>query len=65
MNFEYTITEVEKHGYMDDNGKWNGVVRKLVDKDADIGLATIQIMTERATAIDFTVPYYDLVGITG
>lgn len=61
--FDYTIAETDQHGYMNENGKWNGVVRKLIDKDADIGLGTMQVMAERETVIDFTVPYYDLVGI--
>jgi glutamate receptor, ionotropic, invertebrate len=42
----------------------NGVVRKLIDKQADIGLGSMSVMAERETVIDFTVPFYDLVGIT-
>lgn len=64
VHFDYTITEVNEHGHMDENGVWNGVVRKLIDKEADIGLGTMQVMAERETAIDFSVPYYDLVGIS-
>jgi glutamate receptor, ionotropic, invertebrate len=45
-------------------GEWNGIVRKLIDKQADIGLGSMSVMAERETVIDFTVPYYDLVGIT-
>lgn len=63
-NFDYTIAESDEHGQMDEDGVWNGVVRKLIDKEADIGLGTMQVMAERETVIDFTVPYYDLVGIT-
>lgn len=66
VKFEYTIQEVEdkKFGNMDENGEWNGIVRKLIDKQADIGLGSMSVMAERETVIDFTVPYYDLVGIT-
>lgn len=66
VNFDYEIREVEdgKFGNMDENGEWNGVVRKLIDKQADIGLGSMSVMAERETVIDFTVPYYDLVGIT-
>jgi hypothetical protein len=28
----------------------------------DIGLGSMSVMAERETVIDFTVPYYDLVG---
>lgn len=66
VKFEYTIQEVEdkRFGSMDDNGEWNGIVRKLIDKQADIGLGSMSVMAERETVIDFTVPFYDLVGIT-
>lgn len=53
-----------KFGNMDENGKWNGVVRELIEKRADIGLGSMSVMAERENVIDFTVPYYDLVGIT-
>lgn len=58
--FNFVIDE----GNMNDKGEWNGVVRKLIDKQADIGLGSMSVMAERETVIDFTVPYYDLVGIT-
>ena len=65
VKFDYEIKEVEdgKFGNMDDRGEWNGIVRKLIDKQADIGLGSMSVMAERETVIDFTVPYYDLVGI--
>ena len=33
-------------------------------QNADIALGPISVMAERETVVDFTVPYYDLVGIT-
>ncbi|XP_043640733.1 ionotropic receptor 25a [Drosophila teissieri] len=66
VHFDYTIQEVEdgKFGNMDENAEWNGIVKKLMDKQADIGLGSMSVMAEREIVIDFTVPYYDLVGIT-
>ncbi|NP_001273813.1 glutamate receptor ionotropic, kainate 4-like precursor [Musca domestica] len=66
VHFDYTIEEVEdgKFGNMDEKGEWNGIVKKLIDKKADIGLGSMSVMAEREIVIDFTVPYYDLVGIT-
>lgn len=66
LKFDYEIVAVAdgKFGNMDENGKWNGVVRELVEKRADIGLGSMSVMAERENVIDFTVPYYDLVGIT-
>ncbi|XP_001660418.2 ionotropic receptor 25a [Aedes aegypti] len=66
VKFDYEIKEVEdgKFGNMNEKGEWNGIVRKLIDKQADIGLGSMSVMAERETVIDFTVPYYDLVGIS-
>lgn len=43
VKFDYVIQEVEdqKFGNMDDDGEWNGIVRKLIDKQADIGLGSM------------------------
>jgi glutamate receptor, ionotropic, invertebrate len=35
-----------------------------VDKKADVALGALSVMAERENVIDFTVPYYDLVGIS-
>ncbi|KAG1654620.1 Ionotropic receptor 25a [Nymphon striatum] len=37
---------------------------KILFQKADIALAPISVMAEREHVVDFTVPYYDLVGIT-
>ena len=36
----------------------------MVNRRADIGLGAISVMADREDVIDFTVPYYDMVGIT-
>nr|XP_022344463.1 ionotropic receptor 25a-like isoform X2 [Crassostrea virginica]XP_022344464.1 ionotropic receptor 25a-like isoform X2 [Crassostrea virginica] len=51
-------------GNMDDKGHWNGIVKELMEKRADIAIGPISVMAERENVIDFTVPYYDLVGLT-
>ena len=38
--------------------------RELLDKKADIALGAFSVMAEREHVVDFTVPYYDLVGIS-
>ncbi|XP_066155907.1 ionotropic receptor 25a-like isoform X1 [Euwallacea fornicatus] len=66
LHFDYEIVEVGdgQFGNMDENGNWNGIIKDLIDKKADIGLGSLSVMAERENVIDFTVPYYDLVGIT-
>lgn len=64
--FEYEIREVEDHAYgsLNENGSWNGMMRELIDKRADIALSSLWVMAEREKVVDFTVPFYDLVGLT-
>jgi glutamate receptor, ionotropic, invertebrate len=38
-------------------------VNKLKEKTADVGLGALSVMAERESVVDFTVPFYDLVGI--
>ncbi|PAV77007.1 hypothetical protein WR25_00124 [Diploscapter pachys] len=66
VNFTYTIYEVEDglFGTTDANGNWNGLIGALVSGSADIALGPLSVMAERENDIDFTVPYYDLVGMT-
>lgn len=63
-NFDYTVNEIDQYGKLDETGKWNGVVRKLMDKEADIGMGAMQVALDRDRVVDFTIPYYDLVGYT-
>ncbi|XP_055341715.1 ionotropic receptor 25a-like [Paramacrobiotus metropolitanus] len=66
LKFEYDLYEVpdQQFGAVDENGEWNGLIRELVDKKADIALAPLSVMAERENVVDFTVPYFDLVGIS-
>ncbi|XP_025153353.1 ionotropic receptor 25a isoform X1 [Harpegnathos saltator] len=64
--FEYEIREVEDQNYgtLSENGSWNGMIRELIEKRSDIALGSLWVMAEREKVVDFTVPYYDLVGLT-
>lgn len=42
---------------------WNGLVGDLEKRKADLALAPLAVMAERELDIDFTVPFYDLIGI--
>ncbi|XP_054258118.1 ionotropic receptor 25a-like [Macrosteles quadrilineatus] len=66
MDFEYEIylAPDNSFGYMDEKGEWNGMIRELLDKKAEIALSSLYVTAERENVIDYTVPYYDLVGIT-
>lgn len=66
VGFDYTIYEAPDGlvGAMADDGTWNGVINELIQKRADIAVGPISVMAERENVVDFTVPYYDLVGLT-
>ncbi|KAK0083400.1 hypothetical protein PV325_008825 [Microctonus aethiopoides] len=66
MKVEYEIHEApDGHfGSMAEDGTWNGMIKELQDKRADIALGALSVMAERENVVDFTVPYYDLVGIS-
>ncbi|KAG7201200.1 hypothetical protein KM043_003987 [Ampulex compressa] len=66
VEFEYEIREVEdkQYGQLSYNGSWNGMIKELMEKRADIALGSLWVMAEREKVVDFTVPYYDLVGLS-
>ncbi|KPJ17158.1 Glutamate receptor, ionotropic kainate 2 [Papilio machaon] len=64
FDYEITLSPDGNYGTMDENGNWNGIIKELIEKRADIGLTSLSVMAERENVVDFTVPYYDLVGIT-
>lgn len=43
--------------------RWNGLIGDLQHDRAHLALAPLAVMAERELVIDFTVPFYDLVGI--
>jgi ionotropic glutamate receptor len=63
--WDYELYEVPdgRCGEKKEDGSWTGVIGEVAGKKADIGLGPIAVMAERETVVDFTVPYYDLVGI--
>lgn len=44
--------------------KWNGIIGQLADNLAEIAVGPVSVMAEREGVVDFTVPYYDLVGVS-
>ena len=53
----FTVTRRKPHdeqwGLLEDDGKWNGMIRELVDGDIDIASAGLAISLERAMVVDF------------
>ncbi|KOC68268.1 Glutamate receptor, ionotropic kainate 3 [Habropoda laboriosa] len=66
VGFQYEIRETDSklYGNLSPNGTWNGMMKELIDKRADIALGSLWVTAERERVVDFTVPYYDLVGLS-
>lgn len=66
LNFDFEIYETgdARFGQLGPHGEWNGIIKELVEKRADIALAAMSVMAERDHAVDFTVPFDDMAGLT-
>jgi glutamate receptor, ionotropic, invertebrate len=62
ITYELKIVSKGRYGRVNDSGEWNGIIRHLIDKTADVGLGALSVTAERESVVDFTVPFYDLVG---
>ncbi|XP_064645712.1 glutamate receptor ionotropic, kainate 2-like isoform X2 [Lineus longissimus] len=63
IGFKYRLYRVpdENYGTKDASTKqWNGMVKELVDRNADVAAAPFTINLDREKDIDFTNPYLDL-----
>ncbi|XP_071549118.1 glutamate receptor ionotropic, kainate 2-like isoform X2 [Panulirus ornatus] len=61
--FEYEIqfSGDGLYGLIDtDSGEWNGLVRELIDKKADLAVGSMTINYARESVIDFTKPFMNL-----
>lgn len=58
MNFTIKILDpVDSYGsWNPQKNSWTGAIGKLVDNEADIGIAAFTITNERLNHIDFTIP---------
>lgn len=67
LKFKYELEVVpdSQYGKLDAvTKKWDGLVKHLLDRKADLAVADLTITYERKTAVDFTMPFMSLgVGI--
>ncbi|XP_073985742.1 glutamate receptor ionotropic, kainate 2 isoform X4 [Rhodnius prolixus] len=63
VGFQYAIRLVPDHMYGvydPDTKQWNGIVKELMDKRADLAVASMTINYARESVIDFTKPFMNL-----
>ncbi|KAL4240267.1 Glutamate receptor ionotropic [Mactra antiquata] len=64
MNFDYEMYEVEDREWgIEENGTWSGLIKSMLDGNADMVITSIKINHQRATAMDFSTPFLET-GIT-
>ncbi|KAK3090570.1 hypothetical protein FSP39_012761 [Pinctada imbricata] len=66
MRFDYELYEVpdKTWGLKDQRtGQWNGLIREIVERKADMVLTSLKITPKRSEAIDFSLPFLET-GIT-
>ena len=61
LNFTYDLA-LSRDGYWgsydEDIAEWNGIIKDLMDDAADVGLAPLTVLHERAEAVDFLLPIH-------
>ena len=61
LNFTYDLT-LSRDGlwgnYRKETGKWNGIIKDLVDDVGDIGFAPLTVLFDRSSIVDFLLPIY-------
>lgn len=61
LHFNYILREVADGQYGKiQNGSWTGMVRELLDWQADLAIVDLTITKERQSAVDFTHPFMTL-----
>ena len=54
-NFTLSFEKIDVYGALQEDGSWTGLMKKLINKDLDIGIADLSITFERANEIDFSI----------
>ncbi|KAL3230276.1 hypothetical protein MRX96_048497 [Rhipicephalus microplus] len=62
LGFRYQLKLVRDgtYGTRDSQGRWNGIMRELVDMEADLAIGDLTITSEREQSVDFTMPFMTL-----
>ncbi|KAK6631711.1 hypothetical protein RUM43_013775 [Polyplax serrata] len=61
FKYEFTLTPDGKYGsYNKVTKKWDGLVKQLLDRKADLAICDLTITYERESAVDFTMPFMTL-----
>ncbi|XP_071521274.1 glutamate receptor ionotropic, kainate 2-like isoform X2 [Panulirus ornatus] len=63
LKFNYTLVPVPGNAYgarVKETGEWNGMIRELLDRRAEMAITDLTINFEREQAVDFTMPFMNM-----
>ncbi|GAB0095910.1 Ionotropic glutamate receptor [Sergentomyia squamirostris] len=60
FNYTFNLQEDGVYGSIGANGKWNGMIRELLEYRADLAITDLTITADREGAVDFTMPFMNL-----
>ncbi|XP_003706416.2 glutamate receptor ionotropic, kainate 2 isoform X2 [Megachile rotundata] len=61
FKYEFELVPDGNYGsYVKETKQWNGLIRRLLDRDADLAICDLTITYERESAVDFTMPFMNL-----
>ncbi|GAB6032835.1 hypothetical protein CHUAL_012037 [Chamberlinius hualienensis] len=63
LKFNYSIKVVKDGMYGNknaDTGEWDGMIKELIEQEADIAIGDLTINYDRESAVDFTMPFMNL-----
>ncbi|XP_046751603.1 glutamate receptor ionotropic, kainate 2-like [Diprion similis] len=61
FDYEFELVPDGNYGsYSDVNKTWDGLVRRLQDREADLAICDLTINHQRESAVDFTMPFMNL-----
>ncbi|XP_039306223.1 glutamate receptor ionotropic, kainate 2 [Solenopsis invicta] len=61
FEYEFEIVPDGKYGKWDEEKKtWNGLIKRVMDKEVDFATVDLAITYQRKTAVDFSLPFMNL-----
>nr|WJJ63363.1 glutamate receptor ionotropic 5 [Pachyrhinus yasumatsui] len=61
FNYTFIVQADGKNGNLNRNtNEWDGVIRQIIDDNADLAITDLTITSERENAVDFTMPFMNL-----
>ncbi|KAH1017768.1 hypothetical protein HUJ05_008365 [Dendroctonus ponderosae] len=61
FNYTFVVQHDGKNGNFNrSTNQWDGVIRAIIDKKADLAITDLTITSERENAVDFTMPFMNL-----